>query len=120
MFFKAQIRVFIPKELYGRNLLGLLHALRLAPENRFPSLRTWYRSPNAVGGSRESRRKSCWRVIRHGWATATKDECGRWECALTEAGRCMTDGRFPDRRRRPQYYKRPISKGIVVEFSRRI
>jgi len=107
----ARILTFIarrPKRPYGKNLPCLLTALRFAPGNRFPSLRAWYQSPHAIGGSRESRRQSCWSVIHHGWAIAVRSSRGSWECTLTQTGLDVVEGRLPIRKRKP---------GIVIPFS---
>lgn len=77
--------------ILGPNQLSLLKALLYAPGNRFKTLAAWYRSDGVVGGSRESRRQSCWRVIKAGWAVAEWGIRG-WECTFTPAGRDIAEG----------------------------
>lgn len=122
----AKILRFIPKPPslkaerpeYGKNLRPLVMALLFAPENRFPSMRQWYRSQFAAGGCRESRRQSCWRVIRHGWATAEKRSDGRWECTLTDAGFDIARNGIPKRskRRKKTGSAGRQSMGVVIRF----
>jgi hypothetical protein len=78
--------------IVGPNQFTLLKALLHAPGNRFDSLCVWYRSEGVVGGSRESRRQSCWRVIREGWAVARWHD-GGWQCSLTPEGRDIAEGK---------------------------
>jgi hypothetical protein len=76
----------------GPNQMSLLRALFHTPGNCFPSLRVWYTYPEVVGGSGESRRQGCWRVIRRGWVAAY-NAGGRWECTLTQTGRDIAEGK---------------------------
>lgn len=77
----------------GPNQLSLIKALWFAEGNQFRSLRAWYRSPHAIGGSREARRQSCWAVIGRGWVTAKRNGRGPCRCTLTKAGRDIAEGR---------------------------
>lgn len=70
----------------GANQFSLLRAMLYAPGHRFRSLRKWYTTFGVTGGSRESRRQSCWGTIRAGWVTAQRVS-GRWECRLTPEGK---------------------------------
>jgi tetratricopeptide (TPR) repeat protein len=81
----------------GPNQFSLIEALwqAAAKGNRFRSMTKWFESPHAIGGSRESRRQSCWAVIRRGWAKAKKRHRGGREYMLTQAGRDIAEGRTP-------------------------
>jgi len=85
----ARSRNGLPK--IGPNQLSLLKALLRPPKNRFETLASWFRAEGVAGGSRESRRQSCWRVIRAGWAVAQWGAHGL-ECTLTPAGRDIAEG----------------------------
>ena len=78
--------------IVGPNQISLLQALLRAKENRFETLAAWYRAEGVTGGSRESRRQSCWRVIRAGWAVAQWGARG-FECALAPEGRDIAEGK---------------------------
>lgn len=78
--------------IVGPNQISLLRALLHAPGNQFETLAAWYQSEEVVGGSRESRRQSCWRVINAGWATAFAFGRG-WVCTLTPTGKDIAEGK---------------------------
>jgi hypothetical protein len=102
----------------GPHQLNLVDALWLEEENCFRSLSQWYQSPFATGCSRESRRQSCWSVIGRVWAPAKRNGRGRCECALTQAGRDIIEGRVKTviRWQRPEESVDCPSKGVIVPF----
>lgn len=77
--------------LIGRDQMSLLKALVRAPRNQLSSLREWYASKGVTGGSRESRRQSCWGLINAGWVIAQKRKA--WEVKLTPEGKEIALGK---------------------------
>ena len=79
----------------GPNQLSLLKTLSRAPEGHFRSLSAWFNStPEAYRVSRETLRQSCWGVVSHRWASASRTGRG-FECTITNQGRRIADDQVP-------------------------